>query len=143
MNKPAEWPQTAPLHPAPEVGRSRPHESAALHVAGRAHYTDDIPEPAGTLHAALGLSPVPHGVIEALDLARVRAMPGVVDVFSAADIPGVNDCGPLGQARSDPSAPRCATAASPCSRWWRARATRPAAPPRWRRRCCRPGPCRR
>jgi xanthine dehydrogenase large subunit len=95
MNKPAEWPQTAPLHPAPEVGRSRPHESAALHVAGRAHYTDDIPEPAGTLHAALGLSPVPHGVIEALDLARVRAMPGVVDVFSAADIPGVNDCGPL------------------------------------------------
>ena len=91
MNKPLD----APLHPAPEVGRSRPHESAALHVAGRAHYTDDIREPAGTLHAALGLSPVPHGVIEALDLARVRAMPGVVGVFSAADIPGANDCGPL------------------------------------------------
>jgi xanthine dehydrogenase large subunit len=91
MNKPAEL----LLRPAPEVGRSRPHESAALHGAGRAHYTDDIPEPAGTLHAALGLSPVPHGVIEALDLARVRAMPGVVGVFSAADIPGSNDCGPL------------------------------------------------
>ncbi|MFN8895316.1 MAG: xanthine dehydrogenase molybdopterin binding subunit, partial [Betaproteobacteria bacterium] len=91
MNKPAEL----PLQAAPEVGRSRPHESAALHVAGRAHYTDDIPEPTGTLHAALGLSPVPHGVIESLDLARVRAMPGVVGVFSAADIPGVNDCGPL------------------------------------------------
>ncbi len=89
MNKPVDAPLMA------EVGRSRPHESAALHVAGRAHYTDDIPELAGTLHAALGLSPVPHGVIEALDLDRVRAMPGVVAVLSAADIPGSNECGAL------------------------------------------------
>ncbi|MEY3251851.1 MAG: xanthine dehydrogenase molybdopterin binding subunit, partial [Pseudomonadota bacterium] len=91
MNKP----QDLPLFTPGEVGRSRPHESAALHVSGRAHYTDDIPEPAGTLHAALGLSPVPHGVIEALDLDRVRAQPGVVAVFSAEHIPGTNDCGPL------------------------------------------------
>jgi len=78
-----------------EVGQSRPHESAALHVSGRAHYTDDIPEPAGTLHAALGLSPLAHGVIESLALDRVRAMPGVVAVLTADDIPGLNDCGPL------------------------------------------------
>jgi xanthine dehydrogenase large subunit len=88
VNKPQELPQAV-------VGSARPHESAHLHVAGAAPYTDDLPELVGTLHAALGLSPVAHGVIEAIDLARVRAMPGVVDVFSAKDLPGVNDCGSL------------------------------------------------
>ena len=80
---------------SPVIGTSRPHESAQLHVTGRAPYIDDLPEVAGTLHAALGLSPVAHGRLVALDLARVRAMPGVVAVLSAADIPGVNDCGPI------------------------------------------------
>jgi xanthine dehydrogenase large subunit len=37
------------------------HESAHLHVTGKATYTDDIPEYAGTLYAALILSPVAHG----------------------------------------------------------------------------------
>jgi xanthine dehydrogenase large subunit len=77
------------------IGTSRPHESAPLHVTGRAPYIDDLPEVAGTLHGALGLSPVAHGRLVALDLDRVRAMPGVVAVLSAADIPGVNDCGPI------------------------------------------------
>ena len=35
------------------VGVSRKHESAHLHVAGQATYIDDMPELAGTLHAAL------------------------------------------------------------------------------------------
>jgi len=77
------------------VGISRKHESAHLHVSGRATYVDDMPELAGTLHAALGLSPVAHGRIKAFDIARIRAMPGVVDVIVAADIPGVNDCGAI------------------------------------------------
>ena len=77
------------------VGISRPHESAHLHVAGAAPYIDDLPELAGTLHAALGLSPVAHGRITAMQLDRIRALPGVVAVLSAADIPGPNDCGPI------------------------------------------------
>ncbi len=77
------------------VGISRPHESAHLHVAGAAPYIDDLPELAGTLHAALGLSPVAHGRITAMQLERIRALPGVVAVLSAADIPGANDCGPI------------------------------------------------
>jgi xanthine dehydrogenase large subunit len=77
------------------VGISRPHESAHLHVAGSAAYIDDIPELAGTLHAALGLSPVANGRITAMDLDQLRALPGVVAVLSAADIPGVNDCGSI------------------------------------------------
>lgn len=78
-----------------EVGQSRPHESAVLHVLGQATYTDDIPELRGTLHAALGLSSRAHATILALDLAAVRAAVGVVDVYTAADIPGTNDCGPI------------------------------------------------
>ena len=77
------------------VGVSRAHESAHLHVAGEAPYTDDIPELAGTLHAALGLSPVARGRLVGLDLDPIRAMPGVVAVIAAADLPGVNECGAL------------------------------------------------
>ncbi|MFN3305059.1 MAG: molybdopterin cofactor-binding domain-containing protein, partial [Roseateles sp.] len=90
MNKPE-----ALLMPTPVVGTSRPHESAHLHVSGAAPYTDDLPEPAGTLHAALGLSPIAHGKLTGIDLERVRRMPGVVAVLTAADIPAENNCGPL------------------------------------------------
>ncbi|MBS0453430.1 MAG: xanthine dehydrogenase molybdopterin binding subunit [Proteobacteria bacterium] len=77
------------------VGISRPHESAALHVAGEATYVDDIPELTGTLHCALGLSPVAAGRLTGVKLDAIRAMPGVVDVLTAQDIPGSNDCGSI------------------------------------------------
>jgi len=77
------------------VGISRPHESAHLHVAGEATYIDDIPELAGTLHCALGLSPVANGRLSAIALDTIRALPGVVAVISASDIPGANDCGSI------------------------------------------------
>jgi len=77
------------------IGVGIEHDSARLHVAGEARYTDDIAEPRGTLYAAVGKSPIPHGRIVALDLDAVRAAPGVVDVITAADIPGVNDVGPI------------------------------------------------
>lgn len=90
-----DLPASAPTAGSPVVGASLPHESARLHVTGKAAYTDDLPEPAGTLHAALGLSPVAHGRIDGLDLARLKAQPGVVAVFTAADIPGENNVGPI------------------------------------------------
>jgi xanthine dehydrogenase large subunit len=83
------------LHAGACVGSSHPHESAQLHVAGEATYIDDMPELAGTLHAALGLSPVAHGRLKGMHLDTIRAMPGVVAVLSAADIPGPNDCGSI------------------------------------------------
>jgi len=78
-----------------EVGQSHPHESAILHVLGEAVYTDDIPEAQGTLHAALGLSPKAHARIVLVNLDPVKAMPGVVAVYTYKDIPGTNDCGPI------------------------------------------------
>ena len=77
------------------VGISRPHESALLHVAGEATYIDDIPELAGTLHCALGLSPVAHGQLTGMALDTIRAMPGVVMVITPDDIPGPNECGSI------------------------------------------------
>ena len=80
---------------ATPVGRSVPHESAPLHVSGKALYIDDLPEMAGTLHAAPGLSTCARGRIRAMDLSAVRAYPGVRCVLTAADIPGENNCGPI------------------------------------------------
>ncbi len=94
MNKALATP-VLPAGTGASVGVSHPHESAHLHVAGEASYVDDLPELAGTLHAALGLSHVAHGRITGLALAQLRALPGVVAVLTAQDIPGRNDCGPI------------------------------------------------
>ncbi|KAB8042168.1 xanthine dehydrogenase molybdopterin binding subunit [Janthinobacterium aquaticum] len=77
------------------VGKPSAHESAQLHVLGQATYTDDIVELQGTLHAALGLSQKAHARITAMDLSAVRAARGVLAVYTAQDIPGTNDCGPI------------------------------------------------
>ncbi|TCP38900.1 xanthine dehydrogenase molybdopterin binding subunit [Rhodovulum marinum] len=78
------------------VHRDLAHDSAVKHVTGRADYTDDIPEPAGTLHGYLGLAQVAHGRLRGLDLSEVAAAPGVVGVLGAGDIPGLNDISPAG-----------------------------------------------
>lgn len=76
------------------LGKPLPHDSAALHVTGQARYTDDIPLPGTALHLAFGLSTCAHGDITALDLSAVHAAPGVVAVWSAADLPDMPDCSP-------------------------------------------------
>jgi xanthine dehydrogenase large subunit len=76
------------------------HDSAHLHVSGRALYADDIPLPADTLHAAFGMSSIAHGRVLRLDLAPVRSAPGVVAVFAAQDVPGDNNYG--GAVHDDP-----------------------------------------
>jgi xanthine dehydrogenase large subunit len=77
------------------IGAELAHDSAQLHVAGAAAYVDDIVEPRGTLHAALGKSAKPHARIIAIDTTAVMAAPGVVAVVTAGDIPGRNDVGPV------------------------------------------------
>ncbi len=77
------------------VSRSVPHDSARAHVSGQALYADDMPETLGMLHGAFGLSQEAHAKLLSLDLSAVRAAPGVVAVFSAADIPGKNDVSPF------------------------------------------------
>jgi len=71
------------------------HDSAEGHVAGSALYVDDLPEAPGTLHLAFGLAADGHARLTGLDLSAVHAAPGVVAVFTAADIPGENNVGPV------------------------------------------------
>jgi xanthine dehydrogenase large subunit len=85
----------ADLRPAGLVHSSLPHDSAIGHVSGRATYIDDTPEPPGLLHLAFGLAPDGHARLKGMDLAAVHAAPGVVAVFTAADIPGENNVGPV------------------------------------------------
>src|ERR1035437_1559157 len=77
------------------IGRPVAHESAHLHVSGRATYIDDLPELAGTLHVAVGLSTCARGRLKHLDLTAVLAYPGVKAVLTGGDIPGENNCGPI------------------------------------------------
>ncbi|MES2145439.1 MAG: xanthine dehydrogenase molybdopterin binding subunit [Pseudomonadota bacterium] len=76
------------------AGLSLPHDAAPLHVTGGARYVDDVPLPVGTLHLAYGLSSVAHGEIVGMDLDAVRKAPGVVMVFSSADLLDMPDCSP-------------------------------------------------
>jgi xanthine dehydrogenase large subunit len=77
------------------VHKPLPHDSARLHVQGAATYIDDIGEPAGTLHIAIGMANKASGKLKSLHLETVRAAPGVVAVLTAADIPGKNDIAPV------------------------------------------------
>jgi xanthine dehydrogenase large subunit len=76
------------------VAKPLPHDAARLHVTGQARYVDDIPVPADTLHLAFGLSSIARGRITGMDLADVRAAPGVVMVLTAEDLPFANDVSP-------------------------------------------------
>ena len=73
------------------------HESAHLHVTGGATFTDDMPELAGTLYAAIIKSPVAHGELigDGIDREALLKEHGVVAVYTAKDIPGENNCGPI------------------------------------------------
>lgn len=76
------------------------HDSAHLHVTGRAAYCDDIPLPSNTLHGAFCVSTVAHGRIRQMDLAPVMASPAVVAVALPVDVPGENNYG--GVVHDDP-----------------------------------------
>jgi xanthine dehydrogenase large subunit len=86
--------ETAIEAPLRHVHKALQHDSGAKHVQGSAEYIDDMLEPGGTLHIAIGGSPVARGVIGHVDLADVLSMPGVVTVITAAHIPGKNDISP-------------------------------------------------
>ncbi|SFD48293.1 xanthine dehydrogenase molybdopterin binding subunit [Roseivivax sediminis] len=76
------------------VSKPLPHDAARLHVTGAARYVDDVPAPRDCLSLAFGLSPIAAGRIVSLDLAPVRAAPGVVTVLEASDLPFANDVSP-------------------------------------------------
>jgi xanthine dehydrogenase large subunit len=79
---------------SPAVGIAIPHESAVGHVTGAALYTDDlVHRTKDVLHAHPVQTSRAHARVGRLDTAPALAVPGVVRVLTAADVPGVNDAG--------------------------------------------------
>src|SRR5262245_37564280 len=68
------------------VGKSRPVLEGREKVVGAIRYGTDQWVPR-TLHARLVSSPYPHARITRLDVEAARAVPGVVRVFTAKDLP--------------------------------------------------------
>jgi xanthine dehydrogenase molybdopterin binding subunit/xanthine dehydrogenase small subunit len=76
-------------------GRELHHESAPGHVSGKAQYVDDQAARRPMLDLWPVLSPHAHARILRVDTSRAAAMPGVVRVLTARDIPGLNDVGAI------------------------------------------------
>ena len=76
------------------LGASRQRVEDARFIRGRGHYVDDIHLP-GMLHMEILRSPLAHARIAGVDTAEAEAMPGVVAVLTAEDIPGSNDITPV------------------------------------------------
>lgn len=61
-------------------------------LRGEARFVDDL-QPPGCLHVAFFRSPIASGRLERVDVSRAQAAPGVVAVFTAADLR--HTCAPL------------------------------------------------
>ncbi|KAL0389343.1 UNVERIFIED_CONTAM: Xanthine dehydrogenase 1 [Sesamum calycinum] len=77
------------------VGAPEVHLSSKLQVTGEAEYTDDVPMPPNSLHAALVLSRKPHARILEIDDVAAKSSPGFAGIFFAKDVPGTNKIGPI------------------------------------------------
>ncbi len=73
------------------VGQSVPRKEDPMLLRGQGHYTDDIALP-GQAYAVMVRSQNAHGVIRSIDTEAARKMPGVIGVYTAADLKGY---GPL------------------------------------------------
>lgn len=67
------------------IGRSFPRAGAARLAAGRGRYVDDLTLPR-MVHVAFVRSPVAAGRIVSVDVTEAAAVPGVVRVFTGADL---------------------------------------------------------
>src|SRR4051812_23079694 len=80
--------------PAPGslVGVARPRTDSRSKVRGATRYVGDRPL-AGMLHARIVPSLYAHARIRAIDASRALAVPGVVAILTAADLPivGLDD----------------------------------------------------
>jgi aerobic carbon-monoxide dehydrogenase large subunit len=74
-----------------EVGRARVRKEDARLITGRSRYTDAI-TPQGTLHISVVRSTFAHARITGIDTSAAKRAPGVLGVYTAADL-GVEGVG--------------------------------------------------
>lgn len=68
-------------------------DDAELHAMGLAQFADDLALSEDMLFAVPVGATIAHGLILKLDLGEALSCPGVVAVYTAADIPGLNQIG--------------------------------------------------
>ncbi len=86
-----------PADETDDATRALRHESGLGHATGVARYVDDDAQRQGMLTLWPVTSPHAHARILRRDATAARAMPGVVAVLLAEDIPGANDVGAVRQ----------------------------------------------
>ncbi|RJQ78351.1 xanthine dehydrogenase family protein molybdopterin-binding subunit [Amycolatopsis panacis] len=69
----------------PEVGKARRRKEDERLITGRTRWTDNIALP-GMLHLAVLRSPLAHARITAIDTSGAKEFPGVIAVYTAADL---------------------------------------------------------
>src|SRR5215510_14176085 len=67
------------------IGQPVPRSEDPMLVRGEGCYTDDV-KLAGEAYAVMVRSRVPHGVIKSIDTSAARKMPGVLGVYTGADL---------------------------------------------------------
>ena len=80
------------IHEHKTVGRKHLRPEAVEKVTGEAVYTDDLKFD-GMLYAKAKRAMIPHGFLRKLDISKAKALPGVVAVLTAADIPAEKNHG--------------------------------------------------
>jgi xanthine dehydrogenase molybdenum-binding subunit len=78
--------------PLKAISRPLPRPDAVDKVTGRGIFADDL-YIEGMLHARALRSKYPHARLLKVDVSKAKALPGVVAVLTADDIPGRKDCG--------------------------------------------------
>ena len=68
------------------IGLPLPRHDALAKVTGAVHYPADLVRP-GMLHLKVVFSDRPHARLLGIDARRALALPGVVAVLTAADVP--------------------------------------------------------
>lgn len=77
------------------VGSNIPHDSAVTHVTGQSTFIDDIVPARNELYVDFVGSHVAHGKVTSIDLSEAHRIAGVVRLFTADDVPGHNEFGPI------------------------------------------------
>jgi xanthine dehydrogenase molybdenum-binding subunit len=80
------------IHAHKAVGHTHTRHDGMDKVIGTAIYTDDLVFD-GMLYAKVRRAMIPHGFLTKLDISKAKALPGVVAVLTAEDIPGEHNHG--------------------------------------------------
>lgn len=90
VQKPTHIPDS--IHDHKTVGRKHLRPEAVEKVTGEAIFTDDLKFD-GMLYAKAKRAMIPHGFLTRLDISKAKALPGVVAILTAEDVPAEKNHG--------------------------------------------------